>query len=420
MLWRTSFVAIQGGPPALRPGRLLGCTLLALAVGCGEDTPSPTASSLQPEAATAAASTALAFEQVSAGQDHTCGVTADHLAYCWGRNSEGELGDGTATSRTAPVAVAGGLRFRQISAGYSSTCAVTTEYRAYCWGENAIGQLGDGSLTRRFTPAAVAGGHRFRQVTIKFQHACGVSYPDNRAYCWGDNRQAQLGIGTNSGPQTGYYGAYSSAPVRVARSLSYHQISAGYDHTCGVTTDSFLFCWGYNRDGQVGDGSTSWIRLKPQLIASTRRFREVDAGRDYSCAVTTGERAFCWGNGDFGKLGNGRVGPSRLPKAVAGGFSFERVTTGAFHACAESTTNRAYCWGSNGNGDLGDGTRTDRYAPVPVSGGLFFSQLSAGGFHTCGRTPAGVAYCWGRGFAGQLGNGSAVSSTTPLAVAGSM
>ena len=398
---------------------LLTLAFVAVIVGCDENSQAPTAPDTQP-ALDLNATAALAFRQVSAGHEHTCGVTPENRAYCWGRNDQGELGDGTTTDRLSPVAVAGGLRFRQVSAGFPASCGVTVDYRAYCWGANELGELGDGTTDQRLRPVAVAGGHRFRQVSTKFEHTCGLSYPDNRAYCWGENEHGALGNGTRTGPQMGNYGPYSSKPVAVARALSYHQMSVGYYHTCGVTTDDFLFCWGYNRDGQVGDGVSGWYRLKPSLIKAPRRFLQVDAGRDYTCAVARNARAFCWGNGSFGKLGNGSLAEYHVPTAVAGGLSFERVTTGAFHACGETTLNVAYCWGSNGLGSVGDGTRTDRSIPTAVTGGLRFSEVSAGGFHTCGRTPDAVAYCWGDGFAGQLGDGTTISKTEPAPVGGGM
>jgi len=393
--------------------------LMAAALACREDTGSPTGPEPGPALATTA-TTALAFYQVSAGYDRTCGVTTDNRAYCWGFNGEGQLGDGTTTDRLTPVAVAGGLRFRQVSAGVAASCGVTTDYRAYCWGANELGELGDGTTTQRLTPVPVAGGHKFRQVETNFEHTCGVSYPDNRAYCWGRNADGQLGEGTRTGPQTGYYGPYSSTPVAVLGTLAFRQVSAGYYHTCGVTTDNRAFCWGSNKYGQIGDSSTVGRRLKPSRVAGTRQFRQVDAGATSTCAVTTDDRAFCWGNGRQGQIGNGKTYLSFWPRAVAGGLSFTRVTAAVDHTCGETTLNRAYCWGANYNGQLGDGTTTQRLTPVAVGGGLFFSQVSVGISHTCGRTPAAVAYCWGRNFNGQLGNGTTAISSTPVPVAGPM
>ena len=99
----------------------------------------------------------LFFREVSAGASHTCGVTSDNQAYCWGSSSDGQLGDGTTTNRPTPVAVAGGLRFRLVSGGVFHTCGVVTGNRAYCWGDNTFGQLGNGSRIDSPTPVPVVG-----------------------------------------------------------------------------------------------------------------------------------------------------------------------------------------------------------------------------------------------------------------------
>jgi alpha-tubulin suppressor-like RCC1 family protein len=138
-------------------------------------------------------------------------------------------------------------------------------------------------------------------------------------------------------------------------------------------------------------------------VAGGRSFRQADAGAFHTCAVTTNDRAFCWGNGRLGQLGNGKTYLSFWPRRVAGGLDFARVTSGGAHACGETTSNRVYCWGSNGSGNLGEGTTTTRLTPVAVTGGLFFRQVSAGDSHTCGKTTADVAYCWGNNEWGQLG-----------------
>jgi alpha-tubulin suppressor-like RCC1 family protein len=394
---------------------ILCLSLLAASLGCREDAQSPTSPGAEP--AFGAATTLLSFHQVSAGWQHSCGITTtDNRAYCWGNNSEGELGDGEAvggpsTARPTPQLVLGGLQFRQVSAGSFATCGVSTDFRAYCWGTNGRGELGDGTLTSRATPVPVVGGLHFRQIETNFQHTCGVSYPENRAYCWGDNSDGQLGDGTR---------VNRLAPVAVARALPFRQVSAGYYHTCGVTTDNRAFCWGLNQYGQVGDSSSVFRRLQPSRVARTRQFLQIDAGTYHTCAVTTDDRAFCWGNGRAGQVGNGKAYLSFWPKAVAGGLSIARVSAGYDHSCGETTSNRLYCWGANYNGQLGDGTTVQRLTPVAVAGGLAFSQASAGVAHTCGRTPGAVAYCWGRNFLGELGNGTTTPSSTPVAVAGAM
>jgi alpha-tubulin suppressor-like RCC1 family protein len=197
-----------------------------------------------------------------------------------------------------------------------------------------------------------------------------------------------------------------------------------------VTTEGRTYCWGDNHYGQLGDSSTT-RRTVPVPVASQHQFRQVDAGGGttggaFTCAVTIGHQAFCWGQGRYGQLGNGKTGRKLFPKAVAGGLSLKRVTTGWQHACAESTLNRAYCWGSNAYGQLGVGTFAGpevcnglscSSTPTQVLGGLFFRQLSAGSVHVCGKASTAVLYCWGNGLNGNLGDGTTEFRTTPTPVA---
>jgi alpha-tubulin suppressor-like RCC1 family protein len=389
--------------------------LVLTTLGCGEDGASPVSPGSTTLPLDAAAAAALMLYQVSGGFEHTCGVTTDRRAYCWGKDYSGELGDGSAEwglVRPKPVAVGGGLQFRQVSAGGEHTCGVTTDYRAYCWGGNAAGQLGDGTATDRLIPVPVAGGLRFRQVDAGlFAHTCGVTYPDGRAYCWGNNSSGQLGDGTTD---------QHLNPSPVASGRKFRQVSTGEDHTCGVTTDDQAFCWGSNDVGQIGDGSTARRRARPRLVAGGHAFRQLSAGSYYTCAVTTTRQALCWGYGGNGQIGDGRTYQRFTPRLVAGRLSFDRVGAGKAHTCGETTTNQAYCWGLNASGQLGDGTTARRLTPVRVLGGLSFSQVDPGAFHTCGVTSAAIANCWGANAHGEIGDGTTINRGAPVPVVGTM
>jgi alpha-tubulin suppressor-like RCC1 family protein len=371
--------------------------LLAAILACGDETDSPTTPASDPGLATAA-STALAVGQVSAGFLHNCAVTPDHRAYCWGWNQFGQIGDGTTSyERAKPTLVKGGLSWRQISAGGYHTCGVTTDDRAYCWG--LPGQLGDGTTMSRLKPTPVAGALRFRQVSAEQDHTCGVT-TDDRAYCWGDNFFGQLGNGSLT--EVGYP---ELAPVAVAGTLRFHGVSTGFAHTCGRTTTNQAYCWGGDQSGQIGDGpgsgscpasfNTVPCRRKPTLVAGGYQWRQIDAGAR-TCGVTTDFRAFCWGDGTLGQNGDGTRSISNVPSQVAGNRSYRSVSVGHWQSCALTTENRAYCWGKNQSGQLGDGTEgTTRLRPRAVVGGLLFAQISAGDASTCAWTSAGAAYCWG-------------------------
>jgi alpha-tubulin suppressor-like RCC1 family protein len=211
----------------------------------------------------------LPLYQLSGGESqYTCAVTPDSRAYCWGWNAFfGQLGDGTTTNRLKPVAVAGGHSFTQVSAGWSHTCGITPDHRAYCWGSNRVGALGDGTTNDHSTPVAVASGRQFRQVDVGTDFTCGVSYPDNRAYCWGDNTYGQLGNGSTSTSP-------SLTPTAVVGGLYFRQVKAGNVHACGIsTTTNRAYCWGWNANGRLGD-STTVTRPRPTRVAAgTRQFR---------------------------------------------------------------------------------------------------------------------------------------------------
>jgi alpha-tubulin suppressor-like RCC1 family protein len=396
---------------------LITPALTAIALGCGDEAQPPSAPGefTAPATDVPAAST-LAFSALTAGtgDNQTCGLTTNGRLYCWGFNSRGSVGDGTTTPRLRPVPVGGALRFRQVNAGYGHVCAVTTDNRAFCWGLNSFffnvgGQLGDGTLTSRLSPVAVLGGHAFRQVSTGFHHTCGVT-TDDRAWCWGANVHGQLGDGTTT---------QRLRPAAVAGGLRFRHVAAGTGHTCGLATEGRVYCWGSNTNGQLGDGSRVEQRLTPGPVAGERRYRQVDAGDGHTCGVTMSDRAFCWGFNNNGQIGDGRTNLKRfLPSAVAGGLSFSTIAAGWFTTCGTTTADRAFCWGENQAGGLGDGTLTDRYAPVPVAGGHRFTQVTSGLMHSCARTADGIGYCWGDNFGGALGDGTQTDRLRPRAVVG--
>jgi alpha-tubulin suppressor-like RCC1 family protein len=390
--------------------------LLTGTLGCRDDTQSPTEPTTMTPETDVSATAALTFRQISGGAGHTCGVTTENKAYCWGHNTYGELGIGSMTGHdfcdsedcsTRPIAVVGGLRFRQVDAGDDYTCGITTDFLAYCWGYGGSGELGNGTIGSRTEPVAVAGGLRFRQLSAGGHLTCAIT-TDSLAYCWGSGF---IGDGTTTDRST---------PRAVLGGLLFRQLSVGGAHTCAVTTQKVAYCWGRNTEGQLGDSTEVAVRLRPTRVAGRRQWRQVDAGGQHSCGVTTANKAFCWGYGINGQLGNGKTYVSFWPRPVSGAFSFARVTAGGGHNCGETTTNATYCWGANYLGQLGDGTTATRLTPVVVRGGLFFTQVSGGGDHSCGKTSAGVTYCWGRNYGGQVGDGTRTTRLRPTRVLGTI
>jgi len=375
----------------------------------------------QSVAVTLTVTAALVFTSITTGDYHSCAITAAGAAWCWGRDEYGQLGDNSvATRRTSPVAVAGGLAFTAVAAGDFHTCGLTTNGAAYCWGLNDRGQLGDGTTTNRLAPTPVSGGLTFASISASGKaqlgsHTCALT-TTGAAYCWGYNNAGQLGDGTTT---------QRTAPVPVAGALTFAAVTTGGFHSCGVTASNVAYCWGLNDSGQLGDG-TQTQRTMPVSVAGGLSFTNVNGGGNYTCGVIAGGAGYCWGaNFLYGQLGDGTTTMRTSPVAVTGGHTFGTVSAGGLHTCGLTSSGAAYCWGDNGRGELGDGTTTVRMSPGLVSGGLTFGQVSAGsagaggvgnGAHACGLTTNGAAYCWGRNDYGQLGDATIIDRSAPARV----
>jgi alpha-tubulin suppressor-like RCC1 family protein len=362
---------------------------------------------------TVSAAVGLTLAAVTTGAFHSCGVTTSGVAYCWGANFSGQLGDGTTTRRLSPALVSGGPIFAEVDAGGVNTCGLTTNGVAYCWGNNGYGQVGDGTMdTNRTTPVPVLGGHTFAAVSGGEDHTCALT-TSGVAYCWGSNFTGMLGDGTTTDRTT---------PVLVSGGLTFAAVSAGAFHTCGVTTSGVAYCWGSNSSGQLGDGTTTFSRTTPVLVLGGLTFAAVSAGEFHSCGVTTSGAAYCWGSNFHGRLGDGTTTSRLSPVPVSGGLTFAALSAGN-HSCGVTTSGVAYCWGNNDRGQLGDGSTTNRTSPALVSGGLSFAAVSVGGEsptalmrHSCGVTTNDAAYCWGGNFDGQLGDGTQINRLVPVRV----
>ncbi|MEK7216468.1 MAG: RCC1 repeat-containing protein, partial [Chloroflexota bacterium] len=308
----------------------------------------------------------LVFASLSAGFHHTCGVTTSGAAYCWGLGSTGELGQGAAVSSLTPVPVAspGGtpLTWASVSAGSGYTCGVTTSGVGYCWGSNGSGALGTGNNFSSSTPVPVSGGHKFAAITAATNgFSCGLTL-NGTALCWGNGAAGALGDGTRTS---------KLAPVAVSGGLTFSLLDAGGNHTCGLagTGTGAAYCWGANVDGgKLGSGSGTFFDSPvPLAVVGGLNFAQVSAGRNHTCGVTTTNAAYCWGSNSHGQIGNGGSIFSAFPSpaAVSGGLGFLTVSAGGFHTCGVTTSQATYCWGAGAL--LGNGTTTASNTPVAVS-----------------------------------------------------
>jgi len=367
----------------------------------------------------------ITLTQLDAGSNSACALSAAGLGYCWGGGAIGQLGNGstTAAQSTAVAVTATGVlsgqTLSQITVGTTFVCALSNTGADYCWGENSNGQLGNPDTANNFL-VAVAVMSQATMIAAGYNHSCLLR--NGKAYCWGDDTYGELGNNTTTTtPQSTPVAVYTGG---VLSGLTLIQISAGQDWTCALASTGNAYCWGNNSIAVSGDqialgNNTSTASSIPVLVSGGLSFTQISVGADFACGLTSAGVAYCWGNNHSDQMGNGTGTPSTAPGAVtatSGGALYQltltQIAAGSSYACALASTGAAYCWGLNASGQLGNGTTT---SPQPTATavslgamptGTTLAQIATGGTTTCALGTAGVAYCWGAGGSGQLGNGS--------------
>jgi len=257
---------------------------------------------------------APAFLEVHTGREHTCGLAGDGTAYCWGANLSGQIGSATANDcyqefvegglpcAHTPVAIPG-IAFSSISTGSEHTCGIEISGQALCWGFGGSGRLGTGSTESTGVPSRVLGDIRFRSISAGGAHTCAVT-DDGTAYCWGSNADMQLGSSETDPDCGGQIDKCFATPMIVASQYRFQYLTASMGspynfiggHTCGLSQDARVFCWGLNESGQLARYND--LRSKhPVEVSNELRFLQISAGLDNTCGVTTNARIVCWAEG---------------------------------------------------------------------------------------------------------------------------
>lgn len=305
------------------------------------------------------------------------------------------------------------LKASSLSLSRGHQCAIMEDASLRCWGGNMNHQV-TGVNTEFQTspvPITIAGVTGFRSVTTGENHTCAISL-DNRLFCWGSNEDGQVGGGSSTGTQ--------NSPLHIDSGVTYLSVASGDMHTCAITTDNKLKCWGRNEYGQLGLGDTS-ERTSPTDTDNTASYKYVAAGSRSTCAIRTDDKLFCWGYNANYQLGDLSATNRNLPTAIDATESYKMVAVGSKHGCAITLADTMKCWGTNNYGQVGDNGVTTRNQPVAVYGGDTYkfvtvnddsTTATARGF-TCAITTSDVLKCWGANMLMQIGDPGLVARYQP-------
>lgn len=293
---------------------------------------------------------------VQLGAFHSCAMNQFGAVFCWGSAQGGRLGDGTMSDKLVPTPVSGlgqGAAIA-IAAGDTGACALSRSGELRCWGENLHGEVGDGTKSPRTTPVLLGDlGTSVIDVAFGGDHACAL-LRGGTVRCWGDNSRGQLGDGTRD---------ERTRPTPVMGLTGVTRIFAGERHSCALRGGGEVWCWGDNMDGQIGPPATDVFRTAPARVDGLSNVTELAAGGSHTCALVSGGQVQCWGFNSDGQLGDGTNIGRPQPMPVSGLSDGTSISAGRLHTCAR-TQSGTRCWGDNEFGQLGDGTQMDRNTPV--------------------------------------------------------
>lgn len=363
---------------------------------------------------------AIASAPLAAGDDFTCVIDGAGAVWCWGKNGGGQLDadpDSVPFSGT-PLRVQGLPPAVAVSGGTHHACALTADGDAYCWGDNTQGELGDGTPGERASPVLVTGAHTWARIAAADDNTCGLTV-SGEAYCWGLGKTAPTRVGDSYvalsagsrtacaiepvngfvicwgviDPRTGQSWQY---PTPLLNKRRYTAVSAGGAGICGITDVGAGICTLTPLHG-LGD------------VVGSLPFAQIAVGRGvgndgHACGIGTDGTAYCWGSDEFGQLGDGDGDGTGSVVQVATTQRFTAIGAGVRHSCGLTADGGVLCWGSDRYGQLGDGHPDGRPTPAHVTGGLSFVRLVASAADVDGSdgeiygiTAAGSLWSWGAG-----------------------
>ncbi|WP_019901379.1 Ig-like domain repeat protein [Salinispora arenicola] len=345
------------------------------------------------------------------------GVASDTVL-TWGENDFGQLGDGTTIDSSTPVDVdlPAGTTITAIAGSDANSFALTSTGAVLAWGNNTGGELGDGTNTDRTTPVAVKlpTGTTVTAIAVGTFHTLALT-STGVLLAWGGNGFGELGDGTTTARN-------EPVPVNVPAGTTITAIAGGRGHSLALTSTGTVLAWGKNNEGQLGDGTNanSTTPVDVDLPPGTT-VTAIAGGGSNSFALTSAGTVLAWGLNSSGQLGDGTTTNRSTPVDVnlPPGTTVTAIAGGDRHSLALTSAGTVLAWGLNSSGQLGDGTTTDSTTPVDVNlpPDTTITAITAhDGSHSLALTSTGTILAWGSNSSGELGDGTTTNRSTPVDV----
>lgn len=368
-----------------------------------------------------------------------CAIDSNNLAYCWGRNRYGAIGDGTTVDVLSPKpldrsGVLSGKTVKKLILTDDYSCMIASDDKVYCWGDNSYGQFGNGTTTPSASPVAVNMSGALNGKTVKDlvtdDGAVCVIASDDKVYCWGNGRFGGIANGSTSD---------STSPVAITPGalggLTVKSIKLDENTGCVIASDDKVYCWGWNGYGRLGNSttsnSTSPVEVDFTGALAGKTAKSLVVAGSYTCILASDNQVYCFGYGTEGALGQGAFANATVPVAVdtsgvLSGKTIQKIVGMSSSVCAFASDSKVYCWGYGWRGNLGNGV-TGANSAVPVAidtsgalAGKTVSDLFGARKRTCVKTTDGSVSCWAEGPIGNNTNITRTSSPSPIYMSGDL
>jgi alpha-tubulin suppressor-like RCC1 family protein len=260
------------------------------------------------------------WSAVDAGSDHTMALQTNGTLWGWGNSGGGRLGNGTFINTNSPQPVSSNMTWRTVSTGGGHTVAILADGSLWSWGNNYVGQLGDDTYTGSLTPKQIGTNDNWQAVSAGAEYTVALRADgslairsDGTLWAWGDNFWGQLG--------DGHMFTKTNTPQQIGANTNWQTIAAGGTHSVALQADGSLWTWGFNEDGQLGNGTDGPFTnlTTPQRIGTATNWVAVTAGRNHTVALKSDGSLWAWGDNGWGQLGIGTFDDANTPQPVLGG-----------------------------------------------------------------------------------------------------